>query len=111
MNWPCIIKYAGDAELVYVTDQTQWDEDVDLHQVIYGQSDILIDSSGEIYSLETFDGQRVEPRPLGETMTLQAVIDLVRNHAAQQGSCCVAKLYATTLEEAFSIVASLLNNQ
>lgn len=31
LNWPAIIKYSGDVELTYVSDQAEWNNDADLH--------------------------------------------------------------------------------
>jgi hypothetical protein len=37
-------------------------------------------------------------------MKLTELLGMVKAHAAQSGSCCVAKLYAPTITEAFKIV-------
>lgn len=107
INWPCIIKHADDAELIYVSDQTEWDNDADLHYFEYDESDYLIDSSGEIYSLTKRHITHVVPESSGKSMALKDILGLVKAHAAQKGSCCVAKLYAPTITEAFKIVESL----
>jgi hypothetical protein len=107
MNWPVIIKHSDDAELIYVSDQSDWDKDDDLHHFDYHESDYLVDSSGNIFSLTTRESQRVRPEPRGKSMPLPELLGLIKAHAAQKGSCCVAKLYAPTIGEAFKIVASL----
>ena len=107
IHWPCIIKHSDDAELVYVSDQTVWDNDTDLHDFAYDESDLLIDSSGMIFGLTGREQGYVKPDPRGNSMALQDILGLIKAHAAQKGSCCVAKLYAPTIEEAFKIVASL----
>ena len=107
MNWPCIIKHSDDAELVYVRDQSEWDNDADLHCFEYDESDCLIDSSGDIYTLTISGNKYVKPDARGDSMSLVEVLGLVKAHAAQKGSCCVAKLYAPTISDAFKIVASL----
>lgn len=107
MNWPGIIKHADDAELIYVSDQSAWDKDADLHFFEYDESDYLVDSNGKIYSLSKRLNNSVIPEPRGEPMTLQDILGLIKAHAAQKGSCCVAKLYAPTIHEAFKIVESL----
>jgi hypothetical protein len=40
-------------------------------------------------------------------MELQEILGLIKAHAAQKGSCCVAKLYAPTIVDAFKMVESL----
>jgi len=107
VNWPGIIKHLNDAELTYVSDQNEWDNDEDLHCFEYDESDYLVDSSGKIFSLTTRLDKYVKPEPRGESMTLHDILSLVKVHAAQSGSCCVAKLYAPTINEAFKIVESL----
>ena len=107
MNWPGIIKYSDDAELIYVSDQTEWDNDADLHYFEYDESDYLIDLSGNIFSLTMRENKYVKPEPCGESMPLQDILGLIKAHAALKGTCCVAKLYAPTIAEAFKIVESL----
>ena len=107
MNWPAIIKRYDDAELIYVSDQSEWDNDADLHYVEYDESDCLIDSSGDIYVLAKRNNDTVRPQANGNSMSLNEILVLVKAHAAQKGSCCVSKLYAPTIDEAFKIVESL----
>ncbi|MFZ0470752.1 MAG: DUF4144 family protein [Thiogranum sp.] len=107
MNWPAIIKHSDDAELVYVSDQTAWNCDAELHRFDYDESDYLIDASGNIFTLSSRDNEYVKPEPNGNAMALPEILGLIKAHAAQKGSCCVAKLYAPTIREAFKIVESL----
>lgn len=107
MDWPAIIKHSDDAELIYVTDQSEWDQDDDLHHFEYHESDYLVDSAGKIFSLTMRENERVRPQPRGKSMPLAEILGLIKAHAAQKGSCCVAKLYAPTIGEAFRIVESL----
>jgi hypothetical protein len=107
VNWPCIIKYSDDAELVYVDDQSEWDNNSDLHLFEFDESDRLIDSSGDIYIFNKVFNQYVNLEASGDSMSLVEILGLVKAHAAQKGSCCVAKLYAPTISDAFRIVASL----
>ncbi len=105
--WPGVIKHSSDAELTYVCDQATWDNDADLHHFDFDVSDYLIDSTGRLFSLTRREGKLVKPEPSGRSMTLHDILDIVRAHAAQKGSCCIAKIYAPSIEEAFKIVASL----
>jgi len=105
--WPGIIKYSDDAELDYIGNQSEWDNDADLHSFEYAENDFLIDSSGNIYSLTKRSNQYVIPEANGDSMPLHEVLGIVKAHAAQKGSCCVAKLYAPTIRDAFKIVESL----
>jgi len=107
VNWPGIIKLSGDAELIYVSNKAEWDKDADLHYFKYNESDYLIDSSGDVFTLTTRENEYVNLEVNGNSMTLHEILGLIKAHAAQKGSCCVAKLYAPTIIEAFKIVESL----
>ena len=106
IDYPCIIKHADDAELVYVASQSELDTDADIQYFDYDESDCLIDSSGDVYLLSKEDGP-VKPVASGNSLSLVDILGLVKAHAALKGSCCVAKLYAPTIREAFRIVESL----
>jgi len=105
--WPALIKHSDDPELIYVSDQTEWESDVDLNRHEYDGADYLLDASGKTYTLEGKDNSSINPEPNGDSMSLQEILGLVKAHAAQQGSCCVAKLYAPSIVEALKIVESL----
>lgn len=106
VNWPGIIKYADDDELIYIADQAQWDGDAELHSSVYDETDCLIDSSGHIYRLTRRINDCVSPDFTGDSMALLDILGLIKGHVAQSGSCCVAKLYAPTINDAFIILAS-----
>ena len=105
--WPAIIKFPDDPELSYVSDQSQWDSDVDLHAARYDEADCLIDAKGDVYRLTTAITGCVSPQRDGTVMSLEDILGLIKAHAAQNGSCCVAKLYAPTIQDAFRMLAAL----
>ncbi len=107
VHWPGIIKHSGDAELTIVSDQVEWDNNADLHSCNYDESDYLIDSSGCVFTLTTTEDNFVTPEPEGSSMTLHEILGLIKAHAALKGACCVAKLYAPTITEAFEIIVSI----
>jgi hypothetical protein len=107
VNWPGIVKHSDDAELIYVCDQAEWDNEDDLARFEYDDSDVLIDSTGQVFGLSRRENGGVEPVPRENTMSLAEILGLVKAHAACKGSCCVAKIYAPTIVDAFEIVASL----
>jgi len=108
INWPAIINHTDDAELVYVSDNEQWDGDADLNSFEYIATDRLIDSSGRIFNMTDREEGVVKPKATGDIIELKVILGLVKAHAAQSGSCCVAKLYAPTIREAYKIVESLV---
>ena len=107
VQWPAVIKNDDDDELIYIHSQQQWDNDTELHDFDYDDSDKLIDSSGKMYTLTIKVKHWVQPRDSGAKITLHDLLGLVKAHAAQKGSCCVAKLYAPTFSDAFKIIESL----
>lgn len=107
IDWPAIVAHGDDAELLYVHDQRAWDGDADLHASDYRGSDCLIDASGRVFALTRRRGARIVPVATGDSRGLHQVLGLVKAHAAQAGSCCVAKLYAPSIRDALAIVKSL----
>ena len=105
INWPAIIKHADDSELIYISDQAQWDCEADLHSLEYAEADCLIDSSGCVFNISNREKTVIKAN--GVMLELREILGLVKAHAAQSGSCCVAKLYAPTIREAYKIVEAL----
>jgi hypothetical protein len=103
INWPAIIRHGEDPELTYIPDQSAWLE-FTAHDNA-GEDDAVIDSAGHQYRIMTGGSDWRLQAP--ETVTLNELLGLVKAHAAARGSCCVAKLYAPTIQEAIKIVASL----
>jgi hypothetical protein len=107
ITWPAIIKYAGQAELAYVKDQAEWDADAHLYGFRYEKADVLIASNGEIYTLSNAANGSMRPAPTGKFASLEEVIEMVRAHASQMDSCCVAKFSASSIQEAVCAVSAL----
>lgn len=107
VNWPGIIKHSHDAELIFVRDQSGWETDADIHAFEYDRSDCLIDATGNIYTLTCRNNKQVIPQASGDSMPLEKILGLVKAHAAQQNACCVAKIYAPTIQDAFKIIEAL----
>lgn len=108
INWPAILKHSDDTELTYIRNRADWDNNADLHHVNYDDSDVLIDSSGNLFRLTTRLQNGVIPMPCHASLALEDILGLIKAHAAHTGSCCVAKLYAPSIPEAFKILESLL---
>ena len=102
--WPAVLKCSGDDELIYIASEEKWHKEEELHLASYNETDVLIDSSGAVFSLLSKQGKHIKPEFRDERMSLEDVLELVKAHAAQQASCCVAKLFAPTIHEAFTIV-------
>jgi hypothetical protein len=102
--WPALLRLTGEAELLVVRDQAQWEADPHLHAAHYLPTDALMDAEGKIYSLQREAHGRVALQATGRIATLAEVIADVQAHAAQAGSCCVAKFSAATIHEAIAAV-------
>jgi len=104
--WPAILKYKGENELAYISGQSDWDSDADLHVFAYETDDQLIDSQGFIYSLNSRKNNLVVPEQTNRSLPLPDVCELIKAHLSEQGSCCVSKLFASSIEEAFAMMHS-----
>ena len=106
-DWPAIIKHQDDAELSYIHDQDEWVNITKPGDCDIDETDLLLDSSGNTFMLNFFANSRIELQRYEEIQSLENILGLVKAHAAQAGSCCVAKLYAPSIKDAFNIVKSL----
>jgi predicted NAD/FAD-binding protein len=104
ITWPAMLRLTGEAELAYLHDQADWD--MHAHGSHYLATDVLIDAAGAIYTLERGTDGNIRPQATGKSAALDEVVDAVRGHAAQLGSCCVAKFSASSIPEAIAAVRS-----
>lgn len=107
ITWPAIVNHADDPELDYIASRALLDRHLEQHLVEPEANDYLIDSKGIVYSLSRENTGEVLLLKTGEIRSLNQVLDLVRAHASRAEYCCVAKLWAPTIEEAYAIVESL----
>jgi len=104
--WPAILKYDGEAELAFIADQAAWNNDADLHNASYVPDDMLIDSQGFIHSLASRQENLVTPEATARSLSLPEVIELIKAHLSELGSCCVSKFSAPSIQHAINIVRS-----
>lgn len=101
--WPAIIHHAGQAELTYIKDESQWLAHVQAPQHFHAQ-DRLVDSTGHAYSLATGS-----PKLTGKTVNLDELLNLIRAHAAEAGQCCVAKFSAASIPQAIRAFGGMMD--
>lgn len=104
--WPAVLKYAGEAELAFIADQAAWDHDADLHSASYVADDMLIDSQGFIHSLTSTKESPIRLEATTRSLSLPEVIALIKEHLSEQGSCCVSKFYAPSIQQAITMIGA-----
>ena len=105
VNWPAIIKFNGDAELIYIRDETDWTQNTGSNHFRLQPGDTLIDSTGCLYPLNA--NGRALPEQAGRKLSQEDITMLVRAHAAQAGSCCIEKISAPSIKDVIELVKSL----
>ena len=99
VSWPAMLKYAGDDELVYVSDANEWLEDSDLSGCHYDESDVLVDSEGRQFALTGLVDGVVTPVVADGRLNSAQVADLLKSHFSVTGACCVSTLQAVSIAE------------
>jgi len=115
ISWPAILHYPGQDELEYIASANAWENDQQLHTLSFQTAGRLIDSHGRVFNLPDMEyqpgGNGFAPSPsqeaATETTTLEEVIELVRAHAAQSASCCIAKISAPSIAAAIQLVDTI----
>ena len=108
--WPAIIKHQDEDELIYIHNQDEWQNIVTSAEYDFDDTDLLIDSAGKTFAIISPDNNSIDLKQRPEILLLETILGLVKAHASQAGSCCVAKLYAPSIKDAFIIVKSLNDN-
>ncbi|GIC78825.1 DUF4144 family protein [Moritella sp. F3] len=109
VNWPAVIKYHGEDELVHVESLTEWLNDADLNQPNYETEDRLIDGSGATFLLPTTNSVAVYGQfsSLNKPIQVTEFVELVRKHAAIENYCCSAKINAKTHQQVIAMVKEI----
>jgi hypothetical protein len=86
-----------------VPSQREWDKDPAIRDTQFQSADRLYDAQGREYLIhQPFIG---ELEASGLTISIDEAIQLIRQHASQDGACCISKLGANSFKEAFNIIA------
>jgi hypothetical protein len=107
INWPAVIHYDGDDELVYVDSEQEWSRDAESHLYNHKEGDRLIDSSGHIYKLGNVHDNIGNPQSTGNHIALEDFIRLVRIHASNTHRCCIEKINFRNIAEGIRLIASM----
>ena len=104
INWPAFVKIDGDDELTFYRDQAEWENDTDQPVLGYGAGDRLVDSRGHMFTLDQQDAESFDTSPDDKVLSGAEVTELVRNHFANLGNCCVSKLGPGSIEECMQLL-------
>ena len=107
INWPAVIRYRGDDELVYVRSAEEWQRDAESHLYAHNDGDMLIDSDGHVLNLGHGDGSRINTEDTGTRIALDDFVKLVRIHASCSHRCCIEKISFRTVAEGIRLVAAM----
>lgn len=107
INWPALLHCHQDAELLYVEDIQAFESIRTSGEM--NNFDQLIDSHGQIFN-PCNSHQNSNAQTPSNTLSLEDILELVKAHAAQAGSCCVAKLYAPSIAAAIVMVNAIDND-
>jgi hypothetical protein len=110
INWPAVIHYDGDDELVYIDSEEEWLRDAESHLYKHNDADRLIDSSGNVFSFGHAQHDVRSPSATGSRIALEDFIRLVRIHASSSHKCCIEKINFRNMTEGVSLVASMNKN-
>ena len=102
ITFPAVIRHENDPDLTYLENLKSL-AGLSIDEI--DSTDMLIDVDGNTYSIEQDEPEKAYTRT--GNIDLKIFLGLVKAHAANRGSCCVAKLYAPDFIEAMKLVASL----
>ena len=107
LNWPAIVHFADDAELLFIKDQASWQRETDPSAFKVNPDDRVIDVTGAVYQIQTGPDAAIQLQREQQPISLIDLLGLIKAHAAEKGSCCVAKLYAPSLVDAFNMLEAM----
>ncbi len=106
-DWPAVIRYEGDDELTVIGSDAEWHRDARLHLYGLNSDDVLIDSSGRIFTLTRAGDGIIHTADTGKVISLEDFTRLVRIHASTSHRCCIEKISFRTVAEGIRLVASM----
>lgn len=102
IQWPCVFKLDGDAELIFVATERELEEELDA--LIWDDSDHLIDSNGQCYLIRQLGGKPLFECVEGQ-LSLQVVTELIQEHEFSKAEVCLTKIQFQSVKEAILSLA------
>lgn len=106
LQWPALVCYQGDDELVYIADEAAWLAYCDEAPTLIEGEDNLIDASGQLYHMVEYDG-RLVLRATNRLFLLAELLILVKKNACLVQQMCSAKIDAHTYRQLIHMVDDL----
>jgi len=97
IHWPCILKLAGDDELIYLP--TKYDFISECNELILSDDDYVFDSSGLSYSIKLVLNGLVLVK-VDRVLVVEEVTDLIRANEFKKAELCLTKIHFSTISDA-----------
>ena len=105
IQWPAVIKFHGDDELLYVRNQQEWNADPDLYAHRYEDEDRLMDGAGKLYTLP-FDTESSQTQIIATSdhCSVEEFCQLLKAHLLCLQQCCLPKFHIGTYAEGMQML-------
>lgn len=108
INWPCLFKLEGDDELIFLNSEVELHDECE--SLIWSDNDILIDSSGNCFSLlqksPNLTGiEQVNVIKLKKQYNLTELTQLIQAHEFSKASMCLSKIQFSSIKSAVSALS------
>lgn len=103
IQFPAILKLSGQDELFYVSDKASFTQHYQLQQPYLLPDDLLIDNTGQAYSLQPFFLDACINKAIRE-FSLPELTTLVQAHFFASAQTCVTKIQAADINSLFLLL-------
>lgn len=102
ITWPCVLKLAGDDELIYL--RSEHDFNLECKELILTDDDYVIDSAGLSYLIDV----KTDKLALIKTervLLVGEVTDLIRANEFKKSELCLTKISFLTISDAIKALS------
>lgn len=101
IHWPCILKLAGDDELIFIKNHDAFI--ADCGDMILQNEDRLIDSQGITFSIENTTSS-LTLRPTDVKIDAAQASTLIQEHEFANAQVCIIKMHFTSVAQAIKAI-------
>ncbi len=101
IHWPCILKLAGDDELIFIKNHDAFI--ADCSDMILQNEDRLIDSQGITFSIENTTSS-LTLRPTDVKIDAVQASTLIQEHEFANAQVCIIKMHFTSVAQAIKAI-------